>query len=95
MTGGEGNNLFIFTKDTDQGGKTLITDFSKSKNNMVEFLNYGFNRSDVDRILQNAHQDDKGNAVLDLGNHQLILQGVSVKDLKGTQFTYINDPVKK
>ena len=95
LTGGEGNNLFIFTKDTDQGGKTLITDFSKSKNNMVEFLNYGFNRSDVDRILQNAHQDDKGNAVLDLGNHQLILQGVSVKDLNGTQFTYINDPVKK
>ncbi len=89
LTGGAGDNLFMFNKATDDGGTTLITDFAKSKNNIIELVNYGYDNNDVTRILQNAH-DENGNAVLDLGNHKLILGGMKVQDINPNQILPLN-----
>lgn len=86
LTGGDGDNVFMFTKESDTNGNTVITDFSKSKGNKIEFLNYGFDQNDINNILKNAQTDSQGNAVLDLTNHKLTLQGVSVSDLDISQF---------
>lgn len=94
LTGGTGNNWFLFTNKEDDGGNTVITDFSKSTGNKIEFLNYGLDNKSLLDILNNAHNDDQGNAVLNLGNHQLTLQGVSKESLNITQFTYYNQPAK-
>lgn len=94
LTGGDGSNLFLFTNGSDDGGNTVITDFSKSKGNKVQFLNYGFDQDDINNILKNAKDDENGNAVLDLFNHKLTLQGVSVNDLDPSQFIYYNSPTK-
>lgn len=86
FSGGMGNNLFAVAKDTDNGGKTVITDFAISSGNRIGLFGYGLNTDSVNLLLANSHNDANGNALLNLGNHQITLQGVSINELHANQF---------
>lgn len=86
FTGGAGNNLFVFNKDTDAGGKTVITDFAASAGNKISLYNYNLTQDSLNSLLANSHNDSNGNAILNLDNHQITVQGVSINNLHTQQF---------
>lgn len=89
FTGGGGNNLFMFTKETDINGDSVITDFTTSSQNKIAFVHYGFNNDDITHLLQNA-QNKNGNTLMNLDNHHITLQGVTTSDLHSDQFIIMN-----
>lgn len=91
FTGGAGANLFEFTKADVTGGNTVITDFAASEDNQIALFNYGLTRSSLKQLLQTSQNDTQGNAVLNLDNHTITLQGVSVSDLDSSQFVVLNN----
>lgn len=92
FSGGSGDNLFIFTKATAANGSTVITDFAQSENNQIALFDYGLTRSSLKQLLKNSYDDSQGNALLNLENHNITLQGVSVSDLSTNQFFVYNNP---
>lgn len=86
LNGGTGNNLFIFNKDTDAGGRTVIGDFSASSGNRISLYGYNLTQDSLNSLLANSHNDSNGNAILNLENHQITVQGVSISDLHTQQF---------
>lgn len=95
FAGGPGNNTFAFNKNNDAGGKTIISDFGASSGNKIWLSNYGFNQTDISNLLaksQNVYQvGDDGKthvyANLNLGNHDILIQDVSVSELHVNQFS--------
>ncbi|CAI3950063.1 Ca2+-binding protein [Commensalibacter communis] len=90
FTGGAGSNLFAFTSSDVANGSTVITDFLASEDNQIALFNYGLNRSSLSALLKNSQNDVNGDAVLNLGNHEIIIQGGSVSDLHPSQFIVYN-----
>lgn len=87
FTGGAGDNLFAFTKQSVSNGSTTITDFSRQgSDNRIGLYGYGYDNDSIAQLLNNSHDDNAGNAVLNLENHKIFLEGVSVADLKVSQF---------
>lgn len=83
LNGGAGNNLFMFNQSTDSNGSTVIGDFSASSGNRIALYGYNVN---VNNLLASSHNDSNGNAVLNLGNHDITIQGVSINNLHSTSF---------
>ncbi|CAI3948906.1 unnamed protein product [Commensalibacter communis] len=90
FTGGAGSNLFAFTSSDVANGSTVITDFLASEDNQIALFNYGLNRSSLSALLKNSQNDVNGDAVLNLGNHEITIQGGSVSDLHPSQFIVYN-----
>lgn len=87
FTGGAGNNLFMFIKDAVGNGTTTITDFARQgSDNHIGLYGYGLNTDSVSQLISNAQSNIAGYAVLNLSNHEITLQGVTVADLKVSQF---------
>lgn len=93
FTGGGGSNVFFFAKGSDDGGKTVITDFSKASGDNISLFNYGLDANSLQELLNNS-KDEDSSAVLNLDGHKITLQGVSVSDLTVNQFTVYNTPTK-
>ncbi|CAI3947312.1 Ca2+-binding protein [Commensalibacter communis] len=91
FTGGTGSNLFAFTKENVAGGTTVITDFSASRDNQIALFDYGLNRNSLSKLLKSSQNNAHGDAVLNLENHSVTLQGVSVSDLNTNQFFIYNN----
>lgn len=94
FTGGDGNNLFFFAKASDDGGQTVITDFSHSAGNKIALYDYGLDTSSLQALLANSQNDADNNAVLNLDNHKITLQGVELSSLHTDQFALYNAPTK-
>lgn len=87
FTGGAGDNLFIFQKESTNNGNTVITDFMhQGSSNHIGLYNYGYNTENITQLLKDSHNDNQGNAVLNLENHKITLEGITVTDLKVSQF---------
>lgn len=86
LNGGAGNNIFVFNKDTDAGGRTVIGDFAVSAGNKISLYNYNLTQDSLGALLASSHNDSNGNAVLNLDNHQITVQGVSINNLHTEQF---------
>lgn len=87
FTGGAGDNLFMFNKDSDQGGTTVITDFTRAgSNNKIGLYNYGIDTDSLQALLNSSSDDANGDAVLKLENHTITIEGVHVSDLTVSQF---------
>lgn len=87
FTGGAGDNLFTFNKDTDADGTTVITDFNKEgSNNKIFLYDYGLDNDSLQTLLDNSKDDANGNAVLNLSNHTITVEGVHASDLTVNQF---------
>lgn len=91
FTGSKGNNLFAFIKETGNGGKTVITDFSASSGNKIGLYNYGLDADSLQAMLEKATEEN-GNTTLNISNHTIVLQGVSVNSLNANSFDIINSP---
>lgn len=87
LNGGAGNNLFMFNKDTDNGGNTVIEDFGRSTGNVIGLYNYGLNQNSLNTLFSNSYNDYNGNTVLNLDNHQVTFVGVSINNLHSQQFS--------
>lgn len=86
FSGGLGNNIFIFDKNDDNYGQTVIKDFSVSKGNKIGLFDYGLNQNSLNTLLQTAKNDSQGNAILKLNNHNITIQGLQASDLHADQF---------
>lgn len=86
LNGGAGNNLFMFNQSNDSNGKTVIGDFSASTGNRIALYGYGLNQNSLNNLLANSHNDSHGNAMINLGNHEITVQGVSINNLHSNSF---------
>lgn len=92
FSGGAGDNLFLFTKETGQGGNTVITDFANSSQNKIGLLNFGLDDNSLAQLLKNSQNDTSGNAVLNIEGRNITVENVAVSDLNADRFVLINTP---
>lgn len=87
FTGGTGDNLFVFNKASDTDGKTVITDFNREgSSNKIFLYDYGLDNDSLQALLDSSKDDANGNAVLNLSNHTITVEGVHASDLTVNQF---------